>query len=90
MAKTEIRDPRQTLATILAERPDVVVLVADATALERNLYLLAELLALPAPVVLALNMIDVARERQVEIDIDTLRERLGVPVVAVQANRRPA
>ncbi|NWG73301.1 MAG: 50S ribosome-binding GTPase [Rubrivivax sp.] len=49
---------------ILHERPDVVVMVANAAALERNLYLLAELLVLPVPVVLGLNMMDVARARK--------------------------
>ncbi len=45
---------------IVLTSPDVVVMIADASALERNLYLLAELLVLPAPVVLGLNMMDVA------------------------------
>lgn len=48
---------------IIRERPDVVVAIVDAAALERNLYLMAELLSLPGPVVLALNMIDVAEQQ---------------------------
>jgi ferrous iron transport protein B len=53
---------------ILQERPDVVVIIADASALERNLYLLAELLWLPVPVVLGLNMMDVAQAQGIEIE----------------------
>ncbi|MBC7294409.1 MAG: 50S ribosome-binding GTPase, partial [Thermoleophilia bacterium] len=45
---------------IIHEHPDIIVMVADASSLERNLYLLAELLILRVPVVLALNMLDVA------------------------------
>ena len=45
---------------IIQDRPDVVVAVVNAASLERNLYLVAELLSLPAPVVVALNMLDVA------------------------------
>ena len=45
---------------IIKERPDVVVAVVDAAILERSLYLVAELLPLPAPVIVGLNMIDVA------------------------------
>jgi len=52
---------------ILHERPNAVVMVADAASLERNLYLLAELLLLPVPVVLGLNMVDVAHTQGIEI-----------------------
>jgi ferrous iron transport protein B len=72
---------------ILTERPDVIVMVANAASLERNLYLLAELLVLPAPVVLALNMMDVARAEGVEIDAHVLSAALGIPVVAMEASR---
>ncbi len=53
-------DEQVTRDFIIEEHPDVIVMVADASSLERNLYLLAELLLLPAPVVLVLNMMDVA------------------------------
>jgi ferrous iron transport protein B len=72
---------------ILRERPDVVVMVANAAALERNLYLLAELLVLPVPVVLGLNMMDVAGAEGVEIDPHVLSAALGIPVVAMEASR---
>jgi ferrous iron transport protein B len=72
---------------ILQERPDVVVMVANAASLERNLYLLAELLVLPVPVVLGLNMMDVARAQGIEIDTHVLSAALGIPVVAMEASR---
>jgi ferrous iron transport protein B len=67
--------------------PDAVLSILDASNLERNLYLLNQLLEMGLPVVVALNMGDVARERGVEIDVPLLAKRLGVPVVEVQANK---
>jgi ferrous iron transport protein B len=72
---------------ILHERPDVVIMIADAAALERNLYLLSELLLLPVPVVLGLNMMDVARAQGVEIEPHVLAAALGLPVVPMEASR---
>lgn len=72
---------------ILAERPDVIVMLADAAALERNLYLLAELLLLPIPVVLGVNMVDVAEREGVEFDAHVLEAALGLPVVPMVASR---
>jgi ferrous iron transport protein B len=72
---------------ILGERPDVIVMLADAAALERNLYLLAELLLLPIPVVLGVNMLDVARREGVEFDAHVLQAALGLPVVPMTASR---
>jgi ferrous iron transport protein B len=72
---------------ILRERPDVVVMLADASALERNLYLLAELLLLPIPVVLGVNMVDVAQREGIEFDAHVLEAALGLPVVPMVASR---
>ncbi len=72
---------------ILGERPDVVVMLADASALERNLYLLAELLLLPIPVVLGVNMVDVAKREGIEFDAHVLEAALGLPVVPMVASR---
>src|SRR5574340_581965 len=66
---------------------DAVICVADASNLKRNLYLLSQLLELGLPTVLALNMADVAARRGVGIDVHRLEQRLGIPVVAIQANR---
>jgi ferrous iron transport protein B len=68
--------------------PDVVLSIVDASNLERNLFLVSQVLSLGLPTVVALNMVDLARDRHVEIDVPALSQRLGVPVVAVQANRR--
>lgn len=70
---------------IIKEKPDVVILVANAAAIDRNLYLLAELLALSVPVVLGLNMMDVAAAEGVEIMPVVLEARLGMPVVPITA-----
>jgi ferrous iron transport protein B len=72
---------------IIRERPDVVAVIADAAALERNLYLVAELLCLPAPVVLALNMMDVAEQQGMQIEPHVLEAALGLPVVPMVATR---
>ncbi|MGD8413511.1 MAG: ferrous iron transport protein B, partial [Candidatus Latescibacterota bacterium] len=63
------------------ERPDAVVAVIDASNLERNLYLALQLKELGVPLVLCFNMIDVARRRGYEIDIDRLSRRLGAPII---------
>ncbi len=68
--------------------PDAVICIVDASNLERNLYLASQVLELGLPTVLALNMIDVARARGVQIDIQQLSRRLGVPVVELAAHRR--
>ncbi len=70
---------------ILREHPDAVMVVINAASLERNLYLVAELLALPAPLVIGLNMIDVARQEGVEVRPDLLSRAIGVPVVPMVA-----
>jgi len=72
---------------LIRERPDVVMMIADASALERNLYLLAELLILPVPVVLGLNMMDVAHAQGLEIEPHVLEAALGLPVVPLVASK---
>ncbi|MSQ93400.1 MAG: ferrous iron transport protein B [Gemmataceae bacterium] len=68
-------------------RPDVVVTIVDASNLERNLYLMTQVAELGVPVVIALNMVDVATAQGLKIDVDRLSQQLGVPVVPLQANR---
>ena len=72
---------------IVDEQPDVVVDVVDASNLERNLYLTVQLLEMQVKLVIALNMMDVARTKGNEIDIPKLSELLGVPVVPMVAAR---
>lgn len=68
-------------------RPDVVVSIVDASNLDRNLYLTTQVLELGLPVVIALNMIDLAESQGVRIDVEELSRRMGVPIVRIQANR---
>ena len=72
---------------ILRERPDVVIAVVNAAILERSLYLLSELLVLSAPVILALNMMDVAAQEGVQIEPQVLEAALGIPVVPMCASK---
>jgi ferrous iron transport protein B len=69
-------------------KPDVVIAVVDATNLERNLYLVTQLLEYKIPVVVALTMIDVAEKQSLEIDTNKLSELLRLPVVQVQATQK--
>ena len=69
------------------ETPDVVVNVVDASNLERNLYLTLALKEQGRPLVLVLNMIDVARRRGIDVDAAALSKELGVPVLPTVGNR---
>jgi ferrous iron transport protein B len=72
---------------IIQEKPDLVVLVLNAAALERSLYLLSEVLLLNRPVIIALNMLDVASGQGMQIDMEALQKALGIPVVPMIAKR---
>ncbi len=69
-------------------RPDVIVSVVDASNLERHFYLTTQLMELGRPVVVALNMTDVAKTQGILTDVAKLRQTTGLPIVPVQANRR--
>jgi ferrous iron transport protein B len=71
---------------VVDEMPDVVIDVVDASNLERNLYLAVQLKELGANLVIALNMMDVARRRGYKIDAKALSELMGCPVVPLVAN----
>ena len=70
---------------LVNEKPDVVVDVVDASNLERNLYLTCQFIELGVPLVIALNMVDVAEKRGIKIDTDKLGTLLNVPVFPVIA-----
>jgi len=73
---------------IIEEKPDVVIGVVDAANLERNLYLAVQILELGAPLVIALNMSDIADSRGLRIDTERLSRGLnGTPVVPTIANK---
>lgn len=66
-------------------KPDVVIAVVDATNLERNLYLVTQLLECRVPVVIALTMADIAERQSLGIDVEKLSKLLQIPVVSVRA-----
>ncbi|HQZ38816.1 MAG TPA: FeoB small GTPase domain-containing protein [Vicinamibacterales bacterium] len=70
---------------LLFGKPDCTIVVADASALERNLYLALQVLEITDRVVLAVNLMDEARRRGIEIDTRSLARDLGVPVVPIVA-----
>ncbi len=67
--------------------PDVIVAVADASSLKRNLLFCTQIIDLKRPVVVALTMMDIARKKGIQIDISEMERELGVPVVAVNARK---
>ncbi len=60
---------------VVGEKPDVVIDVLDASNLERNLYMFVQFMELDVPVVMALNMMDVAKKRNISIDVDALAKK---------------
>ncbi len=81
-------DEKVSREYILYQKPDVVVNIIDASNLERNLYLTTQLLEIKAPVVVALNMLDVVQKQKIRIEIDHLEQHLGCPVVPMVASRK--
>lgn len=73
---------------LLRNRPDLAVVVADASNLERSLYLAVQMLEIGTPLVLALNMMDMAAERGIMIDVERLSALLGIPVVPTVARKK--
>ncbi len=70
---------------IAVEKPDIIINVVDASALERNLYFTLQLLELEAPVVMALNQVDFAAKKGIRVNAEKLSEILGVPVIPTVA-----
>ncbi|RMF40057.1 MAG: ferrous iron transporter B, partial [Planctomycetota bacterium] len=71
-----------------APSPDVVVVIVDATNLERNLYLFSQVLELGKPTILVLNMWDRVQAEGIPIDVPELERRLGIPVIPCSASRK--
>jgi len=72
---------------IAVERPDLVINVVDASVLERNLFFTLQLMELETPMVVALNQVDIAKRKGIEIDTEKLEQLLGVPVVPTVATK---
>ena len=81
-------EERVTRDLLLQEPPDLILNIADATHLERSLYLTLQLAELGYPMVLALNMTDRLAPAGLQLDIQRLEHRLGIPVVPIAAGRR--
>ncbi|MCW8835944.1 MAG: Fe(2+) transporter permease subunit FeoB [Rhodospirillales bacterium] len=72
---------------VLSGEPDLIVNIVDASNLERNIYLTAQLIEMRVPMIVAVNMIDVAEGLDIQIDVDVMSQKLGCPVVAMSASR---
>jgi len=73
---------------LLKQKPDAVINIADATNIERNLYLTLQLIELQIPMVLALNMMDEVQANKGSINIRLLEDLLGIPVVPISAAKK--
>ena len=72
---------------ILSGEPDVILNILDASNLERNLYLTVQLLEMGVPLIIALNMMDLAKKRNITIDAEQLSQKLGYPVIPIVASQ---
>ena len=78
-------DERIARSYVLSRKADIVINIVDASNLERNLYLTTQLIEMKVPFILALNMMDVAENRNIRIDIKELQKKLGCPVISMTA-----
>ena len=78
-------DEQITRDYLLSREADLIINVVDAANLERNLYLTVQLLEMGVPMVIVLNMMDVARKRGIDIDVQKFSQELGCPVVPIVA-----
>lgn len=69
------------------EKPDLIVVIADAANLKRNLLFCTQIMDLKVPVIIALTMMDIARKKGISIDVDELERQMGVPVVAINPRK---
>ncbi|ACI19510.1 ferrous iron transport protein B [Dictyoglomus thermophilum] len=72
---------------IIKEKPDIVILIVDASGLERNLYLLSQLRELTPNIIIGLNMIDILKMKKYKLDIKKLEERLKIPIIPTIASK---
>lgn len=86
-SETAAIDERIACEFILGKQFDVIINIVDASNLERHLYLTIQLIEMGVPLILALNMMDVAQARQMTIDLSKLSATLGCPVIALQAHK---
>jgi ferrous iron transport protein B len=89
------RSPDETVAMEVlrgiradVKQPDAVIVVVDASNLQRNLYLVSQLIELGRPMVVALNMMDIAERRGIKVSPESLEKKLGVPVIPIVGHRK--
>ncbi len=70
---------------VASREADLIINIVDASNIERNLYLTAQLIEMRVPMLVVLNMMDAVKRRGIKIDLDTLSEQFGCPVVAISA-----
>jgi ferrous iron transport protein B len=71
---------------VLSSESDLIVNIVDATNLERNLYLTTQLLEMNVPMLMAINMMDIAKQQNIQIDTKLLSQRLNIPVISLIAS----
>lgn len=81
-------DEKASRDYILNQDLDLIINIVDASKLERNLYLTTQLIEMKKPVILVLNMIDVAKEKKIEIEFSHLSKHLGFPVIPIIARNQ--
>ena len=72
---------------LLSGEAQVVVNIIDASNLERNLYLTSQLIEMNVPILVVVNMLDIAKQHKIKLDLDALQKELGCPVIGLVANR---
>ena len=85
--KDSCLDEQITAKALIEVEADLIINLIDACHLERHLYLTSQLLELGKPVIVVLNMMDIAKQRGINIDIDALARQLNCPVIPIQAHR---
>lgn len=84
----EAQDARITSDVVARDDMDIIINVVDACHLERHLYLTSQLLELRKPMIMVLNMMDIATHQGIQIQLADLSKQLGCPVIALQAHRK--
>ena len=72
---------------LLSGEAQVVVNIIDASNLERNLYLTSQLIEMQVPMLVVVNMLDIAKQHKIKLDLAALQKQLGCPVIGLVANR---
>ena len=80
-------DERVARDYLLSGEAEAVINIVDAGNLERNLYLSTQLLEMRVPMIMVVNMMDIARQHKLEINLDRLSERFGCPVIGMVASK---